>query len=247
MFEVTVIGNGNVGTQLAMNIDALKDFKLKEWFGRSWKNKKIPKNGIDKIENLKDADLFIIAVSDSSIQNISKLINKNHFLVHCSGATSINVFNNHKRSGVLFPVQSITKDKNNIFEKTPFCIEAKKENDLNLLKKLVLSLKGRYKCLNSTERANVHLSAVWINNFVNHIIYKGKKICDENNVPYSIIKPLLKNTINQVLTNDPFIIQTGPARREDEITLKNHLNLMNNTDDKSLYLAITKSIKKSYE
>ena len=72
MFEVTVIGNGNVGTQLAMNIDALKDFKLKEWFGRSWKNKKIPENGIDKIENLKDADLFIIAVSDSSIQNISK-------------------------------------------------------------------------------------------------------------------------------------------------------------------------------
>lgn len=247
MFEVTVIGNGNVGTQLAINIDALKDFKLKEWYGRSWKNKKIPKNGIDRIENLKNADLFIIAVSDSSIQNISKLINKDYFLVHCSGATSINVFKNHKRSGILFPVQSITKHKHNIFEKAPFCIEAKEENDLMLLKKLVLSLKGSYMCLNSKQRANVHLSAVWINNFVNHIIYKGKKVCDKNNIPYSIIKPLLKNTINQALTNDPFIIQTGPARREDEITLKNHLNLMNNTDDKSLYLAITKSIKKSYE
>jgi len=247
MLEITVIGNGNLGTALANAINNIKNFKLLEWYGRTWDNNNLPEKAINKLTKLKNADLYILAVSDNSINKILNSIDTNFFVIHCSGATSIDVFKNHPRSGVLFPIQTISKTNDILFKNTPFCIEAKFENDLDIIKKLVLALDGRYESLNSLQRANLHLSAVWVNNFVNHMIFKGKKICSDNNIPFSLIKPILKKTINQALINDPKKIQTGPARRGDKETLKIHSQLINNLNDKKLYEIITKSIQKTYE
>jgi predicted short-subunit dehydrogenase-like oxidoreductase (DUF2520 family) len=247
MLEITVIGNGNVGSKLANSIDNLKEFKLLEWYGRSWINDEFPEKRINKLSDLKKADLYILAVSDNSIDTFFNFISTDSFVVHCSGATSINIFKNYSRSGVLFPVQTISKANDKLFKNTPFCIEAKSENDLIVLKRLVLALKGSYECLNSIQRANLHLSAVWVNNFVNHMIYKGKKICTNNDIPFSILEPIIKNTINQALINDPKIVQTGPAKRGDNKTLKIHNELINDLNDKKLYDLITKSIQNSYE
>lgn len=247
MLKITIIGNGNVGTKLADKINKLKDFNLLEWYGRDWRDKKIPKKGINILKNLKKADLYILAVSDNSINKISNFINTDNFIIHCSGATYIDIFNNYSRSGVLFPVQTILKSNSNPFKGTPFCIEAKNNNDLNVLKKLVLALGGNYECLNSEQRANIHLSAVWVNNFVNHMIHKGRKICLNNNISFSILEPIIKNTINQTLNNDPKEIQTGPARRFDYETLKIHNKLIKNLNDKKLYNTITESIQVSYD
>lgn len=246
MLEITIVGNGNLGSALANAIDNLKDFKLLEWYGRTWDNN-LPPQAITKLSKLKNADLYILAVSDNSIKKILDYIDTNCFVIHCSGATSIGVFKNHPRSGVLFPIQTISKTNNTLFKYTPFCIEAKYENDLDVLKNLVLALEGSYELLDSIQRANIHLSAVWINNFVNHMISKGKKICADNNIPFSLLKPMLKKTINQALINDPNKIQTGPARRGDNETLEIHSQLINNLNDKKLYKIITKSIQNSYE
>ena len=247
MLNISVIGNGNVGSKLARSIDNLKDFKLLDWYGRNWINNKIPEKGIDKIKDLKKSDLYILAVSDNSIDKFFDFIPKDSLIIHCSGATSINIFKDYSRSGVLFPLQTISKLNNKLFTKTTFCIEAKNKKDLNLLKKLTLSLGGYNECLNSKQRANLHLSAVWVNNFVNHIIYKGKRICDDNNISFSILKPIIKTTINQILNNDPKEIQTGPARRGDIKTLEKHKELIKDLNDKVLYDTITKSIQNSYE
>ena len=79
------------------------------------------------------------------------------------------------------------------------------------------------------------------------MIYKGKKICTNNDIPFSILEPIIKNTINQALINDPKIVQTGPANRGDNKTLKIHNELINDLNDKKLYDLITKSIQNSYE
>ena len=247
MLEITVIGNGNLGTALATAINNVKDFKLLEWYGRTWDNDNLPVKAITKLIKLKNADLYILAVSDNSINKILDSIDTDFFVIHCSGATSIDIFKNHPRSGVLFPIQTISKTKGIFFKHTPFCIEAKHETDLEILKKLVLALEGSYELLNSVQRANLHLSAVWVNNFVNHMIFKGKKICTDNNIPFSLLKPILKMTINQALINNPKNIQTGPARRDDKETLEIHSQLINNLNDKKLYEIITKSIQNSYE
>jgi len=247
MLEITVIGNGNLGTALATAINNVKDFKLLEWYGRTWDNDNLPVKAITKLIKLKNADLYILAVSDNSINKILDSIDTDFFVIHCSGATSIDIFKNHPRSGVLFPIQTISKTNGIFFKHTPFCIEAKHETDLEILKKLVLALEGSYELLNSVQRANLHLSAVWVNNFVNHMIFKGKKICTDNNIPFSLLKPILKMTINQALINNPKNIQTGPARRDDKETLEIHSQLINNLNDKKLYEIITKSIQNSYE
>ena len=247
MYKISILGNGNLGYKFANIIDSLDDFCLLEWYGRKWINDIIPKKGINDIEKLKKADLYILAVSDSSIEGLSNYLDYKSFIVHCSGATSISVFKNHARCGVLFPVQSISKSNHALFDETPFCIEAKNNADLNILKKLVINLNGTFMNFDSDQRAKIHLSAVWVNNFVNHMIYKGKKTCEENNIPFSVLKPIIKNTINQTLTNDPFKIQTGPAIRNDKITIKNHCELLGNEIDKKLYKTITNSIQKSHD
>ena len=247
MINISVIGNGNVGSKLATSIDNLKNFKLLDWYGRSWINKKIPKNGINQLTDLKKADLYILAVSDDSINMFFNFISTDSFVIHCSGATSIDIFKHYPRSGVLFPIQTISKLNDTLFKNIPFCIEAKNKDDLDLLKKLALSLGGSYECLNSLQRAYIHLSAVWVNNFVNHMIYKGKKICSENNISFSILKPIIKSTIKQTLISDPKKNQTGPARRRDILTLKRHDELMENLNDKKLYNSITKSIQNTYD
>ena len=247
MYNTTIIGNGNLGYNFSIALEKVDGFNLYQWYGRSWNGKKLNKSSINKLSELKKADIFILAVSDSSISDILKHLNKNYFVIHCSGATSIEVFNNFKRAGVMFPIQTINRRKNISFNDIPFCIEAKNKNDLELIKILVISLEGKYECLNSNQRANIHLSAVWINNFVNHMISKGKKICLENNISFSLMEPILKKTINQAINYNPDELQTGPAVRNDKDTLGLHLNLIKDVNDKKLYEIITKSIQKNYE
>jgi len=247
MYDVTIIGNGNLGYNFSIALEKAQDFKLLQWYGRNWKNKNFNNKSINKLSEIKKADLFIIAVSDDSISDILNYINKQYFVIHCSGATPIDVFHDFERGGVIFPVQTITKQIDFSFKNIPFCIESKKTSDLKLLKKLVKNLHGTFKCLDSNQRANVHLSAVWINNFVNHMISKGKKICIENNISFSLMEPILKKTVDQAISQNPDKVQTGPALRNDINTLKLHSSLIKNSDDKSLYKIITKSIQKNYE
>ena len=247
MYFTTIIGNGNLGYNFSLALKKVDGFKLYQWYGRNWDAEKLNKKLINNFSELKKADLFILAVSDNSIIDILKHLNKNYFVVHCSGSTSIEVFKNFKRAGVIFPIQTINKVKKSSFVGTPFCIEAKSKIDLEILKKLIKGINGTYKCLNSNQRANIHLSAVWINNFVNHMISKGKKICKENNISFSLMEPILKRTISQAIKYNPDELQTGPAVRNDKNTLKLHSNLIKNFDDKKLYEIITKSIQKNYE
>ena len=247
MHTTTIIGNGNLGYNLYSALNKVNGFRLCQWYGRSWGADKLNKRLINNLSELKNADIFILAVSDSSIIDILKYLNKNYFVVHCSGATSIEVFKKFKRAGVMYPVQTINKIEKSSFNSTPFCIEAKSKKDLELLKKLTKGINGTYQCLNSNQRANVHLSAVWINNFVNHMISKGKKICVDNNISFSLMEPILRRTVSQAINNNPDELQTGPAIRNDKNTLKLHSNLIKNFNDKKLYEVITKSIQKNYE
>ena len=79
------------------------------------------------------------------------------------------------------------------------------------------------------------------------MISKGKKICKENNISFSLMEPILKRTISQAIKYNPDELQTGPAVRNDKNTLKLHSNLIKDFDDKKLYEIITKSIQKNYE
>ena len=88
----------------------------------------------------------------------------------------------------------------------------------------------------------LHVSAVFVNNFTNHLYKLGNDICTKHNVPFQILQPLIIETASKIETLSPKDAQTGPAIRNDKKTIKNHLDLLNKEQQK-IYKTLTKSIQ----
>ena len=86
------------------------------------------------------------------------------------------------------------------------------------------------------------MAAVFVNNFTNHLYKIGNDICKESKVPFEILQPLIKETASKIEHLSPKKAQTGPAIRNDKKTIQNHLNLLNQNQQK-IYKTLTKSIQ----
>ena len=119
------------------------------------------------------------------------------------------------------------------------------ESDLYDLRILAQVLTAKVYEISSFQRKILHISAVFVNNFTNHVIKIGKDICKENEIPSEILNPLIMETFGKLQKTNPFDAQTGPARRGDIQTLKSHLSLLNE-NQKKIYEIITNSILETY-
>ena len=99
--------------------------------------------------------------------------------------------------------------------------------------------------INSEERKRIHLSAIFINNFSNHMVYLGQDYGNKNNLPTDIFKDLILETFNNLLNQSAHKAQTGPARRGDKKTIALHHDLLPD-ELKKIYHTITTSIDKTY-
>jgi predicted short-subunit dehydrogenase-like oxidoreductase (DUF2520 family) len=70
----------------------------------------------------------------------------------------------------------------------------------------------------------------------------GNEICIENDIPFDIMIPLIKETASKIKTLSPNDAQTGPAKRNDSQTINTHLNFLTNENTKEIYKLLTKSI-----
>jgi predicted short-subunit dehydrogenase-like oxidoreductase (DUF2520 family) len=70
------------------------------------------------------------------------------------------------------------------------------------------------------------LAAVWANNFGQTVIGMAAEICRSHEVDPDLLKPLLDETLNKALALPAKEAQTGPARRGDQKTLQDHIELM---------------------
>jgi len=94
----------------------------------------------------------------------------------------------------------------------------------------------------------VHMTGVWAYNFVNHLYYIAGNICEQNNVPFDVLLPLIQETANKVIEMNPKDAQTGPAKRGDQVIIDRHLEaLQNDSRLLQIYQIMTDSIKRVYE
>ncbi|WP_322790497.1 Rossmann-like and DUF2520 domain-containing protein [Tenacibaculum tangerinum] len=144
--------------------------------------------------------------------------------------------------GVFYLLQSFSKDKEVNFNEIPFCLEAENKEDLQLLETLAKSIGKNIYHINSEQRKQLHVAAVFVNNFTNHMYKIGADICNEHRVPFEVLQPLIQETAQKIITLSPEAAQTGPAKRNDQKTIQEHLALLN-TEQKEIYKLITKSIQ----
>ena len=232
MISVLLVGKGNVATHLYNAFNPINEIKVIQ----------ISSRGLTRVPQ---ADVTIIAVSDDAIAEVSSKIT-NNFVVHTSGSVSLSDLRNTTKKGIFYMLQTFSKDKKVDFNEVPFCLEAENENDYKLLEMLAKSIGKKVYNINSEQRKTLHVAAVFVNNFTNHMYKIGNDICKENNVPFEILQPLIKETASKVAHLSPEKSQTGPATRNDQKTIKNHLNLLDSNQQK-IYKVLTKSIQNSID
>jgi len=250
MLRVVIIGTGNLARHLYNAFSACPTVDIVQIVGRNTKElKQFVKSAATStnFENIADADVYIIAVSDSAIPIISKyLTSKEGFVVHTAGSVSIDILSEHHRYGVFYPLQTFSKERKVDMNSVPFCLEAHDEADLDLLKRMAGVLSKKNFEVDSPQRKSLHLAAVFVNNFTNHLYQIGKEICDEKELPFNILHPLIRETADKLEQLSPYDAQTGPARRRDFTTIEKHLKQLKNPVHKKVYEVLSESIETLY-
>ena len=246
MINISILGTGNVATHLCKAFKASKEVTLVQVYSRTaTRLKNLPENTklVNELSSLKTADVYLIAIPDAHVTQLSqKLTFRDSLVVHCSGSLAMESLANRNRKGVFYPLQTFSKEQPLTFSEFPICVEAESENDLKLLKKLGQCISNTVTEINSEQRKSLHLAAVMVNNFVNHLYHIGHEITKENGLSFDLLKPLIAETAHKIETNSPSEIQTGPAIRKDTETIKKHLHLLSNNSHKALYKLLTESI-----
>ncbi len=247
MIKITIIGSGNVAQHLIDAFAKSNAVEIIQVFSRTQKQIS-PLLDTSKITNdwnaLAEADLYIIAVSDDAIADVSsQLPFENRLVVHTSGSASLTSLDSKNRKGVFYPLQTFTKGKAIDFKTIPFCLEAQLESDYALLEKVASAISYSIHKIDSHQRKALHVAAVFVNNFTNYLYQLGNDICQENHVSFDILKPLILETAEKLLTISPKDAQTGPAKRNDIKTIEAHESFLSNKNQSTIYKILTQSIQ----
>ncbi|MBB4806946.1 putative short-subunit dehydrogenase-like oxidoreductase (DUF2520 family) [Chryseobacterium defluvii] len=247
--QTVIIGSGNVAYHLAKAF-VLNNIPLTQIFGRNEGDlKKISEelNIPYSTEILEDAELYILCVSDHSVENVSKIIIKKDCLVaHTSGSLPKEILVGDYRKSSFYPLQTFSKSKDLDYEKIPFFIEAENEDDKKLL--FTIASKISKNVMESTyeKRKYIHLIAVFACNFVNHLFSRAKEISDSQEIPFDYFLPLIDETVHKIYEIEPRSAQTGPAVRNDERVLQLHEQLLQG-ESLEIYKTMNHSIQEMYE
>lgn len=246
MVSIVIIGSGNVAQHLITAFLQSNEIELIQVFSRQ-KETVSHLISLDKIVSdyaeIKEADLYIIAISDNAIGDISsKLPFKNRLVVHTSGSMPMEILDSKNRRGVFYPLQTFTKNKPVNFKEIPICLEAENENDFRIIETVAQTISSTVQSISSEQRKALHVAAVFVCNFVNHLYKIGNDICEENQLSFDLLKPLIVETAQKIIHLSPENAQTGPAKRNDTTTLNAHLNFLSDENQKEIYKLLTKSI-----
>ena len=247
MIKVTLIGSGNVAQHLVSAFQSNSDIEIVQIYSRK-ANTEIPNIAPQKIihsfTELREAEVYILAVSDDAISIVSEQLPfENRLVVHTSGAASLDFLSPKNRKGVFYPLQTFTKGKAVNFKEIPICIEAQTTSDFEILEKVAKSISGAVHAIHSEQRKALHVAAVFVNNFTNHLYKIGQEICLENDVPFDILKPLIMETASKIKNLSPDDAQTGPAKRKDASSIEAHQSFLRDEHQNKLYKILTQSIQ----
>ncbi len=250
-YKIVIIGAGNVATQLGL---ALK--KSNYCIIEVYSKHKTSASSLAKILNCNSthfpnkinttADIYIIAVNDDSIiEVVDQLRLKDKIVVHTSGSVDMNILTpSSKNFGVFYPLQTFSKNNKVNFKTIPICLEANNTSTYKTLQTIAKRISNNVKKINSDQRKTIHLAAVFANNFSNHLYAIASDILKSANLSFDILKPLIEETAKKIIQLSPLETQTGPAARDDQKTMNNHLKMLSKKKEyQQLYKLMSKSIR----
>lgn len=247
MNKIVIIGAGNVGNHLT------------EAFSQNGFDAECISSRISQF-NLSNASLILIAVHDDAIREIALKVgnsltnNKNTTAVvaHTSGSVPMSVFRDTLPAGtsygVFYPMQTFTKNVYMRYDDIPFLIEASDSSTLDFLKGIASRISPNVIEADSDVRKDYHIGAVLACNFANHLWALSDNYLTSKDLPFDMLKPLLRQTLEKLNTATPYEAQTGPAVRHDKRVMQAHLShLSDNPEIAEIYTLLSESIEKLHK
>ena len=250
--RVVIIGAGNVASVFGRLISAASH-EIIQVCSRSISSaqslgKELGCSFVDNLEAVDlTADIYILAITDNALQNIQdSLFLGDKLVVHTAGSVSKKVLSNiSSQYGVLYPLQSLRKDQSADQSIIPLLIDANKESVLSIIEQFAFTLSSVVCIVGDDKRLCLHLAAVIVNNFTNHLYTLTAEYCKNEEVDFKMLQPIIEQTALRLRANLPADLQTGPAIRNDQSTLDKHIQaLANHPELKTIYLIFTESLLK---
>ena len=184
-------------------------------------------------------------MKDSSINDLILSI-PNHFnIAYSSGSVDLPLDSQRGNYGVFYPLQTFSKERELDISNVPFFIEATNKTFAKQLFDFALLVSSHVTYATSLERKNLHISAIFVSNFINHLAYLSQEHAESNHLNWDHLKPLINETIYKIVNSSPKTAQTGPARRNDLEVINDHLQMLNGFP-KDIYKVISDSILSTY-
>ena len=248
--KVVIIGSGNAATVLGKKI-ATAGHEILQVISRSIKHAELLADQLDStaLDNLKDidlvADIYLICVGDNSIKGVANEISGlNGIMAHTAGGVSKNVLKSANAFGVLYPIQSLRKEMKHIPE-IPVLVDGSSDEVSKVLFDFASTWASSVSLATDEERLKLHVAAVLASNFTNHLYALTEDFCKQEGVEFRNLLPLIKETATRLNLSTAAGLQTGPASRNDTLTINKHLEILAAYPElKSLYKTLSGSIIK---
>lgn len=234
--KIDIIGKGNVGSHLYRAFSKNSDVAL------------VNSRNLESLR--KDCDIYIIAVADMVIKDVAKKlsenIHNNAVVVHTSGSTSLKIlYGIYQHFGVFYPLQTFSKDVELNYLEIPLFLEASDDLTFNVLIKVAKLFSDKYRFIDSEQRKYLHIASVFSCNFINHLWTLSYEYLKEMDLSFIDLIPLIKETCSKIERISPPEAQTGPASRNDMVTIDSHVSQLQSKNElQDIYKILTASIMK---
>jgi predicted short-subunit dehydrogenase-like oxidoreductase (DUF2520 family) len=196
----------------------------------------------------KNADVYIIAVSDDAIAEITKEMRLPGKVVAHTAASVPKEALQHVTThyGVFYPLQSLRKEMT-ILPDIPIFFDGSDDITKNKLEALARSIAPENVVhAGDDARSKLHVAAVIVSNFPNHLYALAEEYCQKEGLDFKQLLPLIEETASRIKDISPRQAQTGPAIRHDKETLQKHIELLKDHPQlKNIYLLLTESIQQN--
>ncbi|MGV3742690.1 MAG: Rossmann-like and DUF2520 domain-containing protein [Burkholderiaceae bacterium] len=233
---LTIIGCGNLGRSLGYLWQAKGIVTLAQALNSSLKSAQravsfmgagTPVAGYPE---LAPADLYLIAVPDDRIAACARqlaatgLLTNQSIVFHCSGSLSSDVMQEAAASGAqiasVHPIRSFASPEQVIasFDGT-WCGMEGSADALSVLEKLFQAIGAKTVAINPSTKMLYHSAAVFASNYLVTLADVAVEAYQQAGIPREIglqmIAPLMRRTIDNVVSQGPERALSGPVARDD--------------------------------
>lgn len=174
---------------------------------------------VERPEELPPAQVCFFSVKDDALPGLARRMKDwqpDAVFVHTAGSVPLDVFAESGHAcGVLYPMQTFSREREVDFRRIPCFVEASDEVTLGRISAWAADLSDSVIPLDSRRRRYLHVAAVFANNFTNHCCDLAGELMLQAGLRPEWLLPLIDETAAKLHAMPARQAQTGPAVRYD--------------------------------